>query len=334
MPAQTTDSSSLDHAASRIVERLSPKGEDTPIATTQPEQSPVVETEQVPAAPTEESAESEQVTTDEAEPETPQPQKFPVKVDGAEIEVTLDDLVKSFSFTEHNTRKAQQIAAEKAALEAERKSFQESEVAKVREERSQYAQYLEQFKTALVALHPVEPDWTTLRSQVSADEFAAEVLSWNQTQKRIDAASAEQAKVKAQQEADAQQGFAKYVQEQQAKLEEWIPDWKDPEKSKSLKTALKEFGVKEYGFSEEEFGQVTDARLVRLLHDAREGKLAKAEKPKIANKIEQALATSAPGSRTNAPPKNDLAVAKAALRKSGSEDDAAAAILAKMNARK
>lgn len=327
MPEQTTDTSSLEHAASRMVGLLSASEDSTP-ATTQPEQSPTTETEQASAAPSPEASEQATEGTEEQETEAQPPQKYTAKVDGAEVEVTLDDLLKSFSFTEHNARKSQQIASEKAALDAERKAFQEKDVVAVRTQLNEYGTLLEQFKTALVSMTPKEPDWTTLRTQVSADEFAAELLNWQQTQKTLDTVSAEQAKVRAQQDADAQQGFAKYVAEQQAKLEEWIPDWKDPEKSKTLKTDLKEFGMSEYGFSAEEFSQVTDARLVRLLHDARQYKATKANAPKIENKIEKAMATSAPGSRTNVAPRSELTAAKARLKSTGHIDDAAAAILA------
>jgi hypothetical protein len=326
MPNQTTDTSSLESAASRIAGLLSPS-EDTQTPTTQPEQSPTTETEQAPAAPTEESAESEQVADEESETAPEQPQKFTAKVDGQDVEVTLEELLKGYSFTEHNTRKSQSIAAEKAALDAERKAFQESEVAKVREERSQYAQYLEQFKTALVALHPTEPDWTTLRSQVSADEFAAELLSWQQTQKRIETTTKEQAKVADQQQQDAEAGFRTYLQQERALLEEALPEIKDPVKDAALAKDLREYAVAQ-GFTEQEFKATTNHRMLVLAHKAMLYDRSKAEKPKIENKIANALASSAPGSRTTAPPKNDLTVARAALKKSGSEDDAAAAITA------
>jgi hypothetical protein len=325
---QTTEPQgpSLDDAASRIAAKLSGSAGTQPTATTQPEQPPEREAEQAPPAPVDETA-SEAETQDESDDAEPQqPPKYTAKVDGQEVEVTLDDLLKSYSFTEHNTRKSQQVAAEKAALEQERKAFQESEVAAVRAERQQYATYLEQLATALKDSKPVEPDWTALRATLPADEFAAELLAWQQNAKRIEQVNAERAKVQAQQDADAQAGFTKYVQEQHEQLAQAIPEWTDPEKGVALKKELKTFGMDRYGFSEDEFAQVTDARLVRLLYDGMQYQKAQAKAPEIKNKIELAMDTSAPGSRTTAPKRDDLRAAQNRLRESGSIDDAADAI--------
>jgi hypothetical protein len=135
--------------------------------------------------------------------------------------------------------------------------------------------------------------------------------------------------VKEQQELDAQEGFKQYVQAEQAKLEEALPDIKDPDKARVLKTKLGEF-AESRGFSKEELGRVTDHRLVLLLHDAMareaERKAEKAKAPEIKNKIEKAMATAEPGARTTAPKANALKEATARLKKSGSVDDGAAAI--------
>jgi hypothetical protein len=330
---QTTDSSSLDSIAARIDAKFSAPVEESRAPVTQPEPTPAPteESQQAPAAPSE-SEESEQ----EAAPETPvetaeQPATYTVKVDGKDVTVTLDDLVKGFSFTEHNTRKAQAIAEEKRALDAERQRFQESEVAAVRAERAQYAEYLAQLSTTLKDLTPKEPNWEALKLQVSADVYADEVLRWTTTQKQIAQVEQERAAVKAQQDAEAQSGFRQYLQQQQEQLEAAIPEFKDPEKSKALKTDLTTFGVSQYGFTEADFASVTDARLVRLLHDARLYHTSKAKAPAIENKIEKVLATSLPGNRTTAPVKNELAAAHARLKKSGSTDDAAEAIRLKFS---
>jgi hypothetical protein len=320
MESQTTGTApSLDSIAARIDAKFSAPVEESRAPVTQPEPTPVPEeSQQAPAAPSE-SEESEQ----EAAPETPvetaeQPATYTVKVDGKDVTVTLDDLVKGFSFTEHNTRKAQAIAEEKRALDAERQRFQESEVAAVRAERAQYAEYLAQLSTTLQDLTPKEPNWEALKLQVSADVYADEVLRWTTTQKQI--AQVEQ-----------ERGFRQYLQQQQEQLEAAIPEFKDPEKSKALKTDLTTFGVSQYGFTEADFASVTDARLVRLLHDARLYHTSKAKAPAIENKIEKVLATSLPGNRTTAPVKNELAAAHARLKKSGSTADAAEAIRLKFS---
>lgn len=332
MPDTTTtpQSGSLDDAGRAILGLLSTKVEDTQTAEpTQSEQPPKKEVaEQTPAAPEPSESEPETQSQSEADGETEatqQPRKYPVKVDGQDAEATLDELLKSYSFTEHNTRKSQQIAEEKRALEAERKRFEESDVAAVRAERQQYATYLEELKTALAAMSPEEPNWAERRQQLPADEFAAELLTWQVNQKRVESVKAEQAKVKAAQEADAHAGYRSYVQDQEAKLIAALPALKDPEKAKAIKADLKEFAVKR-GFSEQDLASVTDHRLVLILHDAMELEKSKAKAPAIKSIIENAMDTSQPGAKSTPKPRNDLAAAKARVKESHSVDDAASAI--------
>jgi len=65
-----------------------------------------VQDEESNAETTEESLELEEETQEEEE----QPQVYTVKVDGKEIEVTLDELQKGYSRTQDYTRKTQQVA--------------------------------------------------------------------------------------------------------------------------------------------------------------------------------------------------------------------------------
>jgi hypothetical protein len=70
----------------------------------------------------EESSEetNEEQSEEEEEPEEEeQPQVYTVKVDGKEIEVTLDELQKGYSRTQDYTRKTQQIAETRKQVEAE-----------------------------------------------------------------------------------------------------------------------------------------------------------------------------------------------------------------------
>lgn len=313
---------SLDAASSRIDGLLSVK-EDKQTPTAQPEPTPesAEEPKLAEAAPEEESPESESPSAEEVEEpeaEPQQPQKHKVKVDGIDAEVTLEELLKSYSFTAHNTRTAQQLAEQK-------KQFEQNELAAVRAERQQYATYLDQFAAALKGLAPEEPNWEVLKAQVTPEVFAAELLHWQQTQKKIAGIEAERTRVKTEQDADAQAGFAKYVQAEQAKLEDALPELKEPEKAKVLRASLREFALGR-GFTEDDLKSVTDHRMVLLLHDAMQLKAEKAKAPKIENKIKAAMETAKPGSRTPAPAKDALKDAKERLRKSGSVDDGAAAI--------
>lgn len=316
---QTTErDSSLEFGGRAIAGLLSGTPEDTQKRETQSEQSPATETEQTPAAP--EASESEPEESTEQADETAPPRTFKVKIDGQEHEVTEDDLIKGYSRTEDYTRKTQQLALE-------RKTFQEQDVAQVRTQINEYWQYLAELKTALTNLRPTEPNWVELRAKVSPDVFAAELLNWQQTQKRLETIDAEQSRVKEAQAADAAQGFRQYLQREQAKLADVIPEFKDPEKGKVLKASLNEF-AKTRGFTDDELASVADHRMIVLLHDAYQHQTAKAKAPAIQNKIDRLIENTAPGPKNTAPRKSELDVAKTRLKTSHSVEDGGAAIAA------
>ena len=96
-------------------------------------------------APDDESAEEQSEESEESE-EQEQPQTFTVKVDGKEVDVTLDELQKGYSRTQDYTRKTQQIAEVRKQVEQETQA--------VRAERQQYAQLLGALQAQLQVSEP------------------------------------------------------------------------------------------------------------------------------------------------------------------------------------
>lgn len=252
-----------------------------------------------------------------------QPKTFKVKDNGQEVEVTEDEVLKSYLRVQDYTRKTQTLAEEK-------RKFEESVVTKERERDAQYSQHLEQLKTAVKAFMPVEPDWEARRKEATPEVLAAELLQWQQRQKQIEKIEAEQATVRQRQDADAQRGFEQYVRDEQAKLEEKLPDMKDPEKAKTLRNDLIETG-KSYGYSDEDLGVVSDHRLVLILHDAAQFRKAQSKAPIIKNKIEKAIETSAPGSKTSGNKVDKTAALKDKARRTGKAEDSAAVLTAMLD---
>lgn len=323
-PEATPQDGSLDAAQSAILGLLSK--EDQPTEGTQPEPTPestAPESQQAQPEPAAKAEEIEAAKSEDAAEKTEtapeQPQKFKTKVDGQDIEVTLEEALKGYSRTEDYTRKTQELAAK-------RREFEEKEVAAVRAERDQYTKLLTEFETALKAMTPAEPDWDRLKTELAPEAFAAEVLGWQQRQKSIEKIQAEQSRVREQQEADARKGFESYVAQEREKLEAKLPEMKDPEKAKALQKDLVEFATVELGFSPAEVQQVTDHRLVVLLNMGLQYAKAAKNKPTIQNKIDRALETPAPGSRTKPAKPDDLVAAKTRAQKTGRVEDAAAVI--------
>ena len=103
-----------------------------------------------------ETTDEQSEDSDETE-EDEQPQVFTVKVDGKEIDVTLDELQKGYSRTQDYTRKTQQIAETRKAVEAE--------AAAIRAEREQYAQLLGALQQQLETAGEQPIDWERLYAE-------------------------------------------------------------------------------------------------------------------------------------------------------------------------
>ena len=94
---------------------------------------------------------------DEAEEPEETSDRYTVKVNGEEIEVTLDELLHGYSRQSDYTRKSQELAERRKATEA-----LEQEIAA---EREQYAELLPRMREQLQQQLQAEPDWDKLYEQ-------------------------------------------------------------------------------------------------------------------------------------------------------------------------
>lgn len=250
--------------------------------------------------------------SDEGEAEQP---VYTIKVDGEEIQVTLEELQKGYSRTQDYTRKTQKLS--------ELRKQAETEFESVRAERQQYSQLLDAMRAQVEANRPAEPNWEDLRKN-DPIEFAAQWADHQQRQQRLTAIQAEQARIaEIQQYEQAQQLSAIVAQEKQV-LEEVIPEWKDQETAKREKAELVEFG-KRIGFKPEELASITDHRAVVALRKAYLYDKLMAKKPQV-KPAQKSAPTLKPGAASATPKRNsDLVKAKQRLAKTGAVQDAAAA---------
>lgn len=316
---------SLDEAAMRFQSLLSPPEEKEPTDEPQPEQPsrPAEKAEQAPAASEAKSAEGEQAESDESEnadAESEQPSDvFTVRIDGEDVQVPRDELLRGYSRNADYTRKTMAVAEERKALEQTKNQ--------ILAERQQYLTLLPELKK-LIADASAEPNWSELANQLHPAAFAERVQQWKATQDRVKQVEAETQRVTQLQQQEAERGFQEMLRREKDLLETALPEMKDPGKAQKIQSDLSDYARKQ-SFTDEELGQVTDHRLVLLLHKAMLYDKQQAQAPKIQSKIEKALAPAAPGNRTPAPKPSKLAEAKTRLRTNGGKlDDAAAAIAA------
>lgn len=201
---------------------------------------------------------TEQSESDEDTEEQEQPQVFSVKVDGKEVEVTLDELQKGYSRTQDYTRKTQQIAEARKQTEAELQA--------VRAEREQYAQLLSALETQVQQVAQPNIDWDRLY-QEDPIEWVRQREVMRENQEKAAAIQSEQQRLSQISQQEQAQFMQQKLQQEQEALLAAIPDWKDAKKAQAEKALLVEFGQK-IGFTPEELKSVVDHRAVLMLRKA------------------------------------------------------------------
>jgi hypothetical protein len=201
---------------------------------------------------------AEQSELDEDTEEQEQPQVFSVKVDGKEVEVTLDELQKGYSRTQDYTRKTQQIAEVRKATEAELQA--------VRAEREQYAQLLSALEAQVQQVAQPNIDWDRLY-QEDPIEWVRQREVMRDNQDRAAAIQSEKQRLTQLSQQEQAQFMQQKLQQEQESLLAAIPDWKDAKKAQAEKALLVEFGQK-IGFTPDELKSVVDHRAVLMLRKA------------------------------------------------------------------
>lgn len=222
--------------------------QDTP----EPEPTPEIEAES--------STEVEQdpvegVETDETEAEvTEDVQKYTIKVDGEDVEVELPELLRGYSRTSDYTRKTQQLAENRKALDAELEGL--------RAERAQMAERLRMFDT------PQEPniDWDKLYEE-DPIEYVRQKELQRDRKEQLQTIQAEREKLERQQQEEQQKQVSAYVAAESERLLDAIPAWTDEKKAGEEKAKIVSH-AKSLGFNDQELGTLYDHRAVVALRES------------------------------------------------------------------
>lgn len=244
---------------------------------------------------------------------------FKIKAGEEELEVSGEELTKGYQRQADYTRKTQALAEERKALEAEK--------AQISQLQQRYLETLQkQGDGALAKFKDV--DWARLR-QEDPDEYVLKRAEYQEAQEQAHKAQAEQRQIMEEQQKQIQAQWQEYVQQQNQELSgpNGIPGWADPEKGAEVRSALRGYALN-LGFTEDEVNQLADAKALKVLDKARRydellaksGKVAQKKKASPPPKVAKAGASG----RSGAPNKKQAAMQR--LRRSGSDNDAAAAI--------
>lgn len=273
----------------------------------------VTEDEEVEASDSDEDYEDQ---VEDARSE--EPQKYAVKVDGQETEVSLEDLKQGYSGQKYVQKGMQETADMK------------KEVATVYEalnnERQVIAQLYQSIQQGGIATQPVKPtkemfDADPIGYMQQNITYEEEMGAYNQQMAQIQQVS--------QQSSVASENAQKaYLQEQMQILQKDIPDFADEKKGQQLREKLVQTGTNHYGYTTNEISQITDARAIKVLHDAQKYQDIISGKSKAKVKTQSANSVIKPGAKKVSTPKAKVRSRQMAkLRGSGDMKDALDLIL-------
>ena len=248
----------LEQMAERLIIRPDPKPEAAEVtAEEQPEVEEEAEADE--EAMTEAGDESaEEVETEEADEEeevSAAPQKFRVKVDGRETEVSLEELTRSYSGQAYIQKGMQEAAAAKKAAQEQMQALQAAQ--------QQVLSAAEALQQQGVIPMPKAPDPALAQTDFvkytrERAKYETDLSAYNNQQSQI-------AAVKQMHEQSQQQAQQAYLEEQRSKMLEFVPELANPETAAKTREKLLNAG-QQLGFSAEEIENVMDARAVHVLN--------------------------------------------------------------------
>ena len=284
-------------------------------AQAQPEVQEELETEAVETADVEpEYSEEDEGEEVEIEEQTP---TYRVKVGKEEVEVPLDELLKGYSRTADYTRKTQEIAETRKAIEAERVKIEEAN--KLRDTYAQRLQLIEQ----MLNQQESGEDLATLK-ETDPIGYATRVAEQVEREKQLAAVRAEQQRIAQQQQAEHSERLKQHLAQEAQKLAEAIPEFADPVKSQVVKADVRNY-AKGIGFSDQELAQAYDHRAITALYKAMQYDKLMGKKPEANKKVSQAPKMLKPGTSTpEARQSQEVKQMRGRLKQSGRAKDAAA----------
>jgi len=276
----------------------------------------IVEEEELQADEFEETEETETLDDEQDEiEEVSEPQLYAVKINGEDVEVTIDELQSSYSRQADYTRKTQELAKKRLAVEE-----QKSEVAK---NEAIYKELLPKMEAALSESLGSEPDWDNLYSSDPIG-YVRERDLWNEKQQKLQAVQAEQTRLQEEDQVKQQEQIQKYMQYGEKQILNHVPEWKDNTIQQEEKLAIRDHAINDLGFTAEEINQVYDYRLLMGLRNSwMQNKTQKAVKKKPTQKASARNRVAKPGSVSRKKTSTPLKKSKARLAKSGKVQDAA-----------
>ena len=275
-----------------------------------------VEAEEEPEAASGDEEHAETDAETESDAGQKQPEVFTVKVNGEEVQVTLEDLKRGYSGNAYVQKGMQEAAAKRKEADAIAQALQS--------ERQQFLEAVQKLQAEGVAARPAEPDPALLERDPigymrAKANYDAQMRQYLEQQQKIQ-------QVSQQQKALQDQQLRAYVAEQAERLKTAIPEFADPQKAREVQQRLIKAGS-EYGFSNDELMGLMDARAVQVLHDAAQWRALKSGQAAAKKPQQTAPKVVKPAARRDEPATLARARQLQAAKKSGKPIDFAELLL-------
>jgi len=239
-----------------------------------PETEEAQPTEEEESQPIEEDESFEEETEEEAEEEESEEPDgeseevlYAVTVNGAEQQVTLDELMSGYSRQSDYTRKTQDVAKERKQM-GELQAQYASEIHQARAERQQYLESLNQIigNTASNLDKFANVDWESLKDSDPIG-YVTRREEFREAQEKVQSMQREQYIAQQKNIEDERQVRSRALQEENGKLVEALPEWGEPEKQKKLVSDIRGYASSQ-GFTDEELNSLVDHRSLLVLMKA------------------------------------------------------------------
>jgi hypothetical protein len=270
-----------------------------------------------------EADEDEEYDVDPEDIEYVEEQLYTVKVDGEEMQVTSEELVKSYQLERAAQRRMQEAA--------ELRKNSEAEIQALATQREKYGQALERIEAQLNSVQEQPKEYWDKLYQEDPLEWAKQRDAYRDRKEGLARVQAERERVNQEQQAQQMQQHQQYLVEQQERLLERIPEWRDEDTAMREKQAIITHAQR-MGFSEQELATASDSRAIEVLRKAYLYDELMANKPVAQKKVKKApkvVKSGTPKSKkqVNA---NRQKQALERLSKTGSKDAAVDLLLERM----
>ena len=287
---ETAEQLTLDQAASLLVQ---PQNEQTEEQTaTEPEEIQTedqalpeeVETEETEVSEETDAEELELAEEDETDFE--EQDVFTVKVNGKEIDVTLEEALKGYQREADYTQKTQQLAEQRKEFEAEKSKTGELQTAYMNS-LQQLGQNLDILSKQTENQLGEEPDWKKAYETMDAKEYTLLVQNWQQRKENLQKIQTEQQRVAQEQQIEGEKIMRQHLTQQSDLMLQKLPQWKEASVRDKERAELIEY-AKTLGYTDEEVANASDHRAIVALYNSMKFEKLNSKTPEIKRKVRKA----------------------------------------------